>query len=288
MRRLIEFIIAKKQWFLFFVLEALAFLFIFRADFNKKSIALSIHNELVGTINNYSTKYSNYINLIQENEKLLSRIAQIEGDYLRTKQELDDYIAKNSSPSNLSLDTLKSFNFVTARVIMMNRMNDNIAFVINKGSSQGLRSGNGVLSVNGVVGSVLECSENYSIVIPLINPKMQLSVNVKNSHFIGSLSSSRDRVDETILTGVPKHSNIKEGDTIMTSGYSDIFPRGLIVGKLKKPLDNDKNKKAGHLQDFGVELFTNFNDLSYVYVILSEANIEVNNLLNNMEGKNNG
>ena len=167
---------------------------------------------------------------------------------------------------------------------MMNRMNDNIAMVINKGRNDGIRPNQGVLSVNGVVGTVIDCSDNYSIIIPIISPKMQISVNVKNSNFIGSLSSSREIGGDLILADVPNHSNIKEGDTIITSGYSDIFPRGLIVGSIKNVLDNDKNKKSGYLQDFGVRLFTDFNDISYVYVILSTENMEVNNLLNKYGG----
>ena len=65
------------------------------------------------------------------------------------------------------------------------------------------------------------------------------------------------------MEDIPKHVPVKVGDTVVTSGFSQLFPRNIMVGTVSDvKMEADKN-----FLDIKLKLSTNFNSLSYVYVI---------------------
>lgn len=65
------------------------------------------------------------------------------------------------------------------------------------------------------------------------------------------------------MEDIPKHVPVKVGDTLVTSGFSQLFPRNIMVGRVKTvKMEPDKN-----FLEITVDLSTNFGSLSYVYVV---------------------
>jgi len=133
---------------------------------------------------------------------------------------------------------------------------------LNKGAAQGIKPDMGVISQEGVVGVVSNVSPNFSVVIPIINPKFRLSAKLKNSENYGSVSWDGKDIRQVQLRELPKHEVFHQGDTVLTS-FSRIFPRNLIIGFVKdRGVSGDDN-----FNTFNVQLATDFYTLHDVLVI---------------------
>ena len=85
-----------------------------------------------------------------------------------------------------------------------------------------------VISGNGVAGVIVGCSENYSVAMSLLNLDFKLSARIKSNGYFGSLSWDGRDYRYAVLSEIPQHVIVNVGDTIETTGYSAIFPEGVI------------------------------------------------------------
>ncbi len=113
-----------------------------------------------------------------------------------------------------------------------------------------------------VAGVVVGCSENFSIAISLLNLDFRLSARIKSNGYFGSLSWDGRNYRHAVLNEIPQHINVVIGDTIETTGYSAIFPEGMLVGTV-----SDLKKSGSDFYKITIELFTDFRNLEYVDVI---------------------
>ena len=121
----------------------------------------------------------------------------------------------------------------------------------------------GVVSPHGIVGIVKNVSKNYCSVISILNSSLKISAKIKKNQYFGSLSWSGIHYNQAILSEIPSHVKLDIGDTIITSGYSTIFPEGEIIGVITE----FEQKKGGDFYEITVQLSTNFKNLSYVHII---------------------
>ena len=121
----------------------------------------------------------------------------------------------------------------------------------------------GVVSERGVVGIVSTVSDHFSVIIPLLNPKFRLSCKVLGSSYFGSLSWNGRNTLYANLDELPRHVEFQKGDTIVTSGYSAVFPSGIIVGTVA---DFEK-QHDDNFYSLQVELATDFQALNNVRII---------------------
>ncbi len=131
----------------------------------------------------------------------------------------------------------------------------------------------GVISEQGLVGIVLESSANFSTVIPIINREFRLSAKIKSNNYAGILQWDGSSPRFAVLSEIPFHVNLTEGDTILTSGFSSIFPEGIEVGRIES-----FSLEKGNFYDIKVELFTDFQGLFHVNVIRNYRQEEQLNL----------
>jgi rod shape-determining protein MreC len=135
-------------------------------------------------------------------------------------------------------------------------------FTINKGERQGIKVDMAVTADNSVAGVIVGCSENYSVAMSLLNLDFKLSVRLKSNGYFGSLSWDGIDYRKAVLSEIPQHVSIGIGDTIETTGYSAIFPEGVMVGTVE-----DFEKKGGDFFKITVLLITDFKQLHYVDII---------------------
>ncbi len=268
MNRLIEFIIRYKHWFLFFILELIALLLLFNRSVHHSAIRSSMMNSIVGYSNDIANKWYAYIDLKKENEALLIEKANIENRYLQLQKDFETYKANNIS----ILDSIKQESncevLITAEVVNRRKIDNRSYIIINKGRNHGVRKNMGVIGRSGVIGCIMSTSDNYSIIIPIINNNFQLNCVSKQSGSSGTLVSY-GLENFCSLKNIPKHIKLQIGDSILTGKDSYIFPEGLLVGRISP------NKQGTH---YNVRLATNFNGLHNVYIINKKKSSEINSL----------
>ena len=122
----------------------------------------------------------------------------------------------------------------------------------------------------GVVGIIYLTGANHSIVLPVLNSQSNISCKIKRTSYFGILKWEGGSSQYAYVKDMPRHSEFTLGDTIVTSGYSAVFPAGIPVGII----DDMKDSHDGLSYLLKVKLFTDFAKLNDVQVISSTTGTE--------------
>lgn len=273
MRNLIAFLIKNSSWFVFIFLEIVCFYFIFQYNSYQRSVYLNSSNEIVGRVYSISGSITSYFGLREVNEDLLLKNAELQNEILY----LEEYISRANTDTLTTQAIVKDstisnpYEYIIARVINNSISQTQNYITINKGLKDGIVKEMGVVSQQGIVGIVRAVSENYSVIQPIINPKTILSCKVKGSNAPGSLVWSGDDYRYGNLEGFPRFEKFEKGDTIITSGYSGIFPEGVIVGTV----EDSKAQSDDNFLTLRVKLLTEFSSLKNVLIIKNNHRNEI-------------
>ena len=271
MRRLLELLRTNLHWVLLVVCEAVALLLLFNGSLFHSFVGAAASSSVIGRIHTEGARWRSYLSLQQQNQELTAQLAALEGRYLSLQRHLDYLLADTVAPELLAIadttaQTEVPFSFVTARVISLTYLTANNMMTIDRGANDGLKPNMGVASSHGVVGIVAQVGRNYATVVPLINESLTLSCMTLREGYVGNLSWRQELSPmEGLVRGLPKHAHLAVGDTIVTSGYSAIFPPGMMIGRLVG--EAPKGTRLAYKKELPVELMTDFGELHYVYVI---------------------
>lgn len=263
MRNLINFILRYGAWFIFFFYVILSCAILFTYNVYHSSIYFSSANKITGSIYGLTSDVTGYFNLKSINESLEANNARLENEVLNLKHQLAELHTVISDSMEFSSGSSPRYDYVAATVINNNVRHPRNYFSINRGSKDGVKTGQGVVDHNGVVGIVNVTGDHTARIISLLNESQRFSVKVKNSDFIGSLIWKGGDPSIAYMEEVPRHSKFHNGDTIVTSGYSLSFPAdipvGVVMNRIKGADDNFYILK--------VRLTPDFKSLSTVRVI---------------------
>jgi rod shape-determining protein MreC len=199
----------------------------------------------------------NYISLREINERLAD-----ENTYLRNSI---DKLGYGVNSLFFSVDDSVYFQqyLHTSAVITDNTVNRQKNFItLNKGSRQGIMTDMAVISGESVVGVIVGCSDNFSVAMSLLNLDFKLSARIRSNGYFGSLSWDGRDYKYALLSEIPQHVSVNRGDTIETTGYSAIFPEGIIIGTV-----SDYEKIGGDFYLIKVALKTDFKKIHFVDII---------------------
>ena len=263
MRNLLEFFIQYNYWFLFILLEVISFGLLFRFNSYQGSVYFTSANWLVGTVYEISDGVTSYFHLKSVNEDLMERNIYLEQQVSALREAFIKTTRDTTWVDEIQRSVLKDFTILKADVInnSINRANNYIT--LNRGEKDGIRSEMGVINGNGVVGIVYLTASHHSIVIPVLNSKSSISCKVKNSDYFGYLKWDGEDSRYAYLMDLPRHSVCEKGDTIVTSGFTSIFPSGIMVGTVEDITDSHD----GLSYLLKVKLSTDFGKLNDVRVI---------------------
>ncbi len=212
----------------------------------------------------YSTAgaVTGYFHLRGINEDLQQRNAQLEMEVINLRTALRRAAERIPSDS-LPMDSMLSqYGFIMAHVINNSIVRSNNFITIDKGELDGVRPDMGVVDQNGIVGIVNVTGPHTARLISVLSA-VRLACKVKGSNAFGSLVWDGRSPRRAVLEELPRHVEFALGDTVVTSGYSVVFPEGIPVGKvIGQSRDSDDN-----FYSLQVELFTDFATLSTVRVI---------------------
>ena len=156
------------------------------------------------------------------------------------------------------------YRYISAKVISNSTSKRNNYLMISKGSIQGVRNQMGVIIGNRIVGQVVSVSPHFSWIMSILNKDSRISGKFKKNNQLVNVEWPGGSYRYGSVKEVPKHVDIKIGDTIISSGNSDIFPEGILIGTI-----SDFTVAADENFNYGTILFsTDFNSLGYVEVVV--------------------
>lgn len=234
MHNLTEFLAKHNHWFVLLVLEVVSMVLLFRYNSYQGSVWFSSANAVTGKVYEWDSAVESFFSLSGVNSQLTQRNAFLE----QQVRMLDDSIARLTRSQEAAVTRLSSMvsfqgcRLIPAKVVanMVNRY-DNL-ITIDKGSADGVKRDMGVVCGMGVVGIVYLVSEHYSIVIPALNSHSNISCTIQRRGYFGYLRWRGGSSQLAYLEDVPRHAHFKLGDNVVTSGYSSVFPPGVMVGKV--------------------------------------------------------
>lgn len=269
MNNLLHFLIKHYHWFLFIIYVILSAIMLINNNPYQQSVYLTSANSVSATVYEGMSSVTGYVHLKEINEDLQERNALLEMEVVKLRNEINEY--KIQLPDSNLQPRLQQFNFVVAHVISNSIAQPHNYITINRGHKDGIKPEMGVVDQNGIVGIVDVTGPHSARVISLLNPDMKLSCKLKNSEYFGSMVWDGVSPQYAILEELPKHMKFNVGDTIVTSGYSSVFPEGVIVGTVVSRARN----LTDNFFSLKVKLTTNFSQLSTVRVITNDMRDEL-------------
>ena len=255
---------------LFLALEAISFYLVVNYNNYQRVKFLSSANYLSSSI---YRKYSSIVDFFSLGD-VNARLAE-ENAKLRTALEYYSHLVPQASNLIIRLpENGLVWKYQTAKVINNSTNRKYNYLTLDKGRKNGVVQGQGVANENGVVGIIVNVSESYSVALSLLNPRWSISAKLKRNNYFGSLLWEGGDYRYADLKEIPFHVPLNEGDTIVTSGYSSVFPEGIRIGTI----DHFSQRSGGSFYDVRVKLSTDFKTLSYVNIISNPTQGEINSL----------
>ena len=263
MRNLLDFLVKYNYWFLFLFLEAVSFVLLFQFNSYQGSVWFSSANAVTGKLYETSSEIESYFQLSKINSELTQRNLYLEQRLCKLEKEKSDSVADSTMEKSLLVKSLQPYRLIPAKVISMTAGCLDNLITINKGEVDGIKKDMGVVCGTGVVGIVYLTSKHYSIVIPILNSQSNISCVIQGRGYFGYLHWTGGDVSQAYVDDVPRHAHFRLYDNVVTSGYSSVFPAGIIVGKILH-VYNSADQLSYRLR---VKLSTDFGKLRDVCVV---------------------
>ncbi len=263
MRNLLAFLAKYNHWFLFVLLETLCAVMLFRYNSYQGSVFFSSANVVAGKMYEINSQVETFFSLTKINEQLTQRNLYLERQVKLMSEKMLDLTRDSNYVKRSQLQLLSDYQLIPAKVIGISLDRKDNFITLDKGSEDGVRKDMGVVCGNGIVGIVYMVSAHYSVVIPLLSSHSNISVAIDKRGYYGFLRWKGGRPDLAYVEDVPRHARFRIGDRIVTSGYSTIFPAGIMVGKVLHVF----NSADGLSYRVQIALSTDFGHLRDVCVI---------------------
>lgn len=271
MKELVEFFRRYSKWFVFVFYVVLSCVMLFNSDPYRRHLWLTSASTVASGLYAASNNVTSYFSLRETNEDLNRRNAVLESEVVNLREQVQRMKLAEYTDTLQQPDSVGHFDFIVANVINNSIHRPFNYLTIDKGTADGVRPEQGVIDHSGVVGTVSVAGTHYARVISLLNPNFRLSCKIKGSEHFGSLVWEGDDPSVALLEELPRHTVFTVGDTVVTSGYSAVFPAGLPVGVI---LEDHKNHKENFFT-LRVKLFADFSRLSNVQIVVNNDRDEI-------------
>lgn len=267
MQQIIFFFIRNKNFLLFALLFFISFVLTVQSHSFHTAKFVSSANFFSGGIYSVRNDITDYFRLGDENKKLIE-------ENMRLRKQLEGF---KTEVGSVQLDTSflpSRYVFSSARVINNSYSRSKNFVTLNKGASDSIKTDMGVITSKGIVGIINSTSKHYATVQSILNTNSQINAKLKKSNHFGSLVWDTKQPNVVQLIDVPRLAPVKTGDTIVTGGRSTIFPKGILIGTIKKfELGRDEN-----YYDLDILLFNDMTSIDHVYLIKNTEAEEIKEL----------
>ncbi|WP_336065414.1 rod shape-determining protein MreC [Mesoflavibacter sp. CH_XMU1404-2] len=269
MQQIVNFILRNKSFLFFLLLLFISVSLTIQSHSYHRSKFINSANFLTGGLYDASNSVSSYFNLEEENQKLNEENARLKTLIGDTKKESVSYIDTTTFES--------TFKFTPARVIKNSYSKQQNILLINKGENDSIKQDLAVIDNNKIIGITANYNSKYATVISILNTTSRISAQLEKTNHFGTLSWNGKSPKVIQLTDIQKNAPVKVGDTVITSGRSAIFPKGILIGTIKDfKLDVTEN-----FYEINITLFNDMTNLEHVLVIENKDKSLIEALLNN-------
>lgn len=256
--------------FVFILLEIVAIIFITQNSNYQSSKLIHAGNSVAGRCYGWVSSVGDYFGLRKENDILAAENAS-----LRAQLEAS-YISYNMREF-VKEDTVykQRYSYTEAQVVKNSWNQRNNYIMINKGRRQGIKLDQAVISPQGIVGVVVNATDNFSTIMPVLHSNSRNSVKVQRINTNGSLVWTGGDFRYATLIDIPTTHKLRIGDTVVTSGMANDFPEGVMVGFI----DGVFSERGSGFYTLRVKLATEFTKLDHVYIIDNRFKAEQDSLM---------
>jgi rod shape-determining protein MreC len=258
--------------FIFLTLQIFAFIFIYKNNHYQHFIISKSTLRVTGPVQNFANFFYKQFRYPSENEYLVQQNMEL----LKEKENM--FIFSDDSVHTVfwgeGKNKCQMYDLATAHVVFNTINKANNYIIIDKGRKEGVVPDMAVLSPNGVAGVVSDVSDNFSTVISILNQNFRLSAKIIPINQIGTVVwVDRDPSIAQVIH-IPQHLMVEVGDSVVTSGYSDVFPKDLLIGTIIEKYDNPNNT----FLTIKIRLATDFRNLYNVLLISNLYKSEIDSL----------
>jgi rod shape-determining protein MreC len=207
----------------------------------------------------------NFTDVKKENEALKMR-----NDELEHKALEHDTLLKENETLRESLNFKNQraeYDYIGGNIIGRSGGNYFNGFIIDKGTKDGIKQGMVVVTSKGLVGQVTSTAINWSEVQSISSENIAVSGMVESTNETsGIVRGYRDAENNLLakLYYLPQDSTVKQGDVILTSGYGNLYPKGIRIGQVID-IEEDRGKL---MKNAVIEPYVDFNTLEQVLVVV--------------------
>ena len=264
MNNLLAFVTRYYHWLLFLLLEVASIVLLLQKNSYQNSVWFTSANAFVGSVYRMEASVTSFFSLTRANEELTLRNFYLERQVGQLRRLYGELTSDTTVLERQEMAFLSQFKLIPAKVVSNSLYKKDNLITIDRGRADGVEKDMGVACGNGVVGVVYLVSSHYSVVIPVLNvPSSRISCAIRGRGYFGYLQWYGGDPTVAYVEDIPRHARFKRGDWVETSGYSSIFPQGVLVGKIEKIY----NSTDGLSYRLKVRLSTDFACLRDVYVI---------------------
>lgn len=227
-------------------------------------VASPVQNVLNASVKSVSDAWFRYLFLVgmeEENKNLKKKIDDLKSQLILYQE---GYFEAQRLRKLLALKDDYNFNFVTARVIGREQVALSKTILINKGTAHGINAKMPVLAGPGLVGRVSDVSWHTAKVLLLIDESSNIDAIVQRNRTQGIIRGAGSR--GYILKYISKIQDVREGDAIVSSGISGVFPKGLMIGQV----NHVDRQEAGLFLKINVAPSVDFSKLEEVMILTSD------------------
>jgi len=229
----------------------------------QKSVFLSSSNTMVSGLYEWSNGVVEFFKLRAANDNLSEENTLLKNQVIKLQNQLETLKPRTKDSVRFRIPPEMEYEFISAKVISCTTNKLQNYITINKGEIDGIKPDMGVVGDEGVVGIVKTVSRRFAVVIPILNPKIEISCRFKRNNYSGGLLWDGVDYRHAYLTDIARHVEFSMGDSLVTSGLTNTFPEGIPVGNI----EDFKIKESDAYYKIKVKLAVNYRTLSHVKVI---------------------
>lgn len=284
MFRIIKFLSDFRNGILWIALQVLSFWLIVTFNDAQRHTMGDTILALSGSIQEKRAGLTSYFNLTKANEELQAENIELHQNITKLKNQLE-FLKDELNPDSSKIavfDTTKlqkfAFKYIPCRAIN-NSTDKNYNYItLDKGVSDGVKVGMGVISPKGVAGTIVRVSQDYSLALSMLNIRFKLSAKDLRTGNVGLYEWQGGDSRYGYLKDIPQDVEIRIGDTVASSGYSSVFPEGFVIGVIA-----DNKSTQGGFYKAKVALSTDFTALKDLYILEALHRPQIDSLKQGIE-----
>jgi rod shape-determining protein MreC len=259
------------HFLVFLILTVFSFILIYKNNHYQHFVLSKAMLTVTGPVQHFANLFYQHFYYKSENEYLVLQNMEL------AKKKDNMFILSEDTISHFSgedKNRRRMYELSTSHVVFNTINKTHNYIIIDKGRKEGVVPDMAVLSPNGVAGVVSNVSDNFSTVISILNPNFQISAKIIPINQIGTVVWLDNDPAIAQMTDIPQHLMVAVGDSVVTSGYSDVFPRDLLIGTVIEKYDNPNNT----FLTIKIRLATDFRNLHSLYLISNLFKPELDSL----------